>query len=275
MIIKDITEEIKEKIIEETVKIFNTPYWTKILNTKAKDIDIEELNKNYNKAIWEVAEKTIEIKQQALTNKLKTKSKDHRIEEIEQQINITTKAILSIPIMLSNPINITTAIELWNNKIEEKYQPNTYLTKDNISEEKIIETRNVLQETLVKLKQELEDNKKKKTLKFIQERVNEIRGTRKTDPNKFFSKAQPDSVFRSQQLWAVEFEETKTMPDKTKEKIITTSSIPEVVAKQVKLAWETVFTSRTKQTSKYHKAFDTKKFKQIAQKITAKDTMLT
>ena len=111
-------------------------------------------------------------------------------------------------------------------------------------------------------------------MEFIQNRVNEIRETRKTNPNKFFSRAQPDSVFRSQQLWTVEFTETKTKSDKTIEKIITNSSIPEIVAKQVKNAWELVFTSKTKQTSQYHKVFDSKKFKQIAKKITAKDEEL-
>ena len=97
--------------------------------------------------------------------------------------------------MAQNPIKTSKVIEKWNNKINEKYQPATYLTEDNISIEKIQETRNTLQEILCRMKQDLENKKKKNTVEFIQKRVNEIREIRKTNPNKFFSKAQPDSVF--------------------------------------------------------------------------------
>ena len=95
-----------------------------------------------------------------------------------------------------------------------------------------------------------------------------------TDPGRFFAKAQPDSVFSSQQLWTVDYEEIKITPEGAV-KVITTTSVPEIVARKVKEAWETIFTSKRKQNSYEHAVFCTKKFKEIKSKIKNKDQALT
>jgi hypothetical protein len=56
---------------------------------------------------------------------------------------------------------------------------------------------------------------------------------RVTNPGKFFARAQPDSVFIFQQLWSVDYEKNVTT-DEGVEKTITTTNIPEIVAKKVK-----------------------------------------
>ena len=100
--------------------------------------------------------------------------------------------------------------------------------------------------------------------------MDQIRGKRITNPNEFFKKAQPDNMFNLQQMWSVEFNQTK------KGKIYSIiSSTPEVVQKKVKEAWETIFSSKKRQASETHKVFTSNKFREIKSKIKNKDQELT
>ena len=77
-------------------------------------------------------------------------------------------------------------------------------------------------------------------------------------------------MFNSQQMWSVEYNQTK------KGKIYNIiSSTPEVVQKKVKKAWETIFSSKKRQVSKTHKVFTSNKFVEIKRKIKNKDQKLT
>ena len=104
--------------------------------------------------------------------------------------------------------------------------------------------------------------------------MNEIQSQRINNPSRFFARAQPDSVFTSQQLWTVDYQTIKDTEEGI-EIITTTTSIPSTVASKVKEAWETVFTSKKHQSSWEHEVFKTKSFKSIRNKIKNKDTTLT
>ena len=113
---------------------------------------------------------------------------------------------------------------------------------------------------------------------MVQKRVNEIRGWRITNIGRFFARAQPDSVFSSQQLWTVDYikEKVALVGGQTVKQIITIStSIPAEVARKVKEAWEKVFTTSVRMSSHDHKVFHSNKFKEIRRKIKNKDTALT
>ena len=66
-----------------------------------------------------------------------------------------------------------------------------------------------LQNTLKELRHENEVITKKERGEFIKKRVDKIRNLRVNDLGKFFTKAQPDNVFSSQQLWTVDYEKLK------------------------------------------------------------------
>ena len=73
-------------------------------------------------------------------------------------------------------------------------------------------------------------------------------------------------ALQSQQMWSVEFNQTK------KGKIYSIiSNTPEVVQKKVKEAWETIFSSKKRQVSEKHKVFTSNKFVEIKIKIKNKD----
>ena len=91
--------------------------------------------------------------------------------------------------------------------MEEKFQFYTYIRNDYIQKDKnFTKLKNFLHEKIKIIRKEINKKKKEITSKFIQERVDSIRLDRCENPGKFFAKAQPDSVFRSQQVWTVEYE---------------------------------------------------------------------
>src|SRR5271163_2476841 len=100
-------------------------------------------------------------------------------------------------------------------KIERIYthlKGNKHNIKININREQeqtYTDLKKELQNTLKKLRNENEAIIKKKTREFIKKRVDEIRNLRVNDLGKFFARAQPDSVFFSQQLWTVDYEKLK------------------------------------------------------------------
>ena len=85
-----------------------------------------------------------------------------------------------------------------------------------------------LLQTLKKLRKENEKTNKKEVNEFIQKRVNEIQSQRINNPSRFFARAQPDSVFTSQQLWTVDYQTIKDTEEGI-EIITTTTSIPPTV----------------------------------------------
>ena len=103
--------------------------------------------------------------------------------------------------------------------------------------------------------------------------MNEIQTSRIDNPGSFFSRAQPDSVFRSQQVWTVEYEENDEEEGKNR-KIKVTSSVPETVKREVKNAWEKVFTSKKSKNKDVNEAFISKKFIKRRNKILGKDQKL-
>ncbi|HYJ01922.1 MAG TPA: reverse transcriptase domain-containing protein, partial [Nitrososphaeraceae archaeon] len=272
MLVKDLNDKVREKILEVGGQIFSSTKWKQILNKENKNIDINELLQMYEEDLWQTAEQSLEIKQTSNIPKLKPKKISKEKRENNYFQNVITKAILSIPNAL-----ITNKITKNIQNIYKKITNNKYKisTPANIEEDPKHESLKAeLQMTLKELRNHSEEITSKETKDFIHKRVGEIRQKRIHDPNKFFARAQPDSVFSSQQLWTVE-EETIKETEEGIEKTITTTSEPAVVAKKVKTDWEKVMTSKTKQSSYDHKAFETKKFKDIRKKIKGKDNVLT
>ncbi len=120
---------------------------------------------------------------------------------------------------------------------------------------------------------DIEKTKRNITGEFIQNRVNAIQLNRVENPGRFFAKAQPDSVFRSQQVWTVEYEKEE-MENNKKKKRMTTSSIPETVQREVKNAWEKIFSTKKAKTKDVNPAFISKKFLKRREKILNKDECL-
>ena len=130
-----------------------------------------------------------------------------------------------------------------------------------------------LKEKIKLIRKDIDETKKKITGEFIQKRVNEIQLNRVDNPGKFFARAQPDSVFRSQQVWTVEYEETEKI-DNCEKKIKVSSSVPETVKREVKNAWERIFTTKKPKNKTTNEAFLTKKFMKRREKILNKDKKL-
>ena len=133
--------------------------------------------------------------------------------------------------------------------------------------------RKHLKDKLKIIRKDIEGIKKKLTGEFIQKRVNEIQLNRVDNPGKFFARAQPDSVFRSQQVWTVEYEETEKT-DNSEKKIKVSSSVPEIVKREVKNAWEKIFTTKKQKNKNTNEAFLTRKFIKRREKILNKDQKL-
>jgi len=274
MVVKEIKEKDKDKIIEIGNKVFSTQKWNELL-TKShtnKQININSILEEYEKDIWIVAEEVLQIKEVSNIPKLKPKQMSDLKKENLTNRNIVVRAILSIANAMK--INkITKKIEkLYTNLRGNKYKIATTINLEK--EQSYTDLKKELQDTLKELRVENESINKRETSEFIKKRVDEIKGLRVTDPGRFFAKAQPDSVFSSQQLWTVDYEEIKITPEGAV-KVITTTSVPEIVARKVKEAWETIFTSKRKQNSYEHAVFCTKKFKEIKSKIKNKDQALT
>ena len=261
MVVKNLTNKDKAKIIEVGDKVFSTKKWKDFLlisNTN-KQNNINNILKEYEKDVWAVAEEVLQIKEVSNIPKLKPKNLSEPKRENVHNQNIIIKAILSIAhaIKLNK---ITKKIE----RIYTHLKGNKHNIKTNINREQeqtYTDLKKELQNTLKELRNENETITKKETGEFIKKRVDEIRNLRVNDLGKFFARAQPDSVFSSQQLWTVDYEKLKQTPEGP-QKIITTTSIPETVSKKVKEAWETVFTSKKNKKTliiKYSKQINLKK----------------
>src|ERR1700728_2494213 len=138
----------------------------------------------------------------------------------------------------------------------EKYKLSITITEDGINEDKYLDDlKSQLYDKLKEIKKDVQQINNKITHEFFQKRVDEIKVSRCDNPGKFFARAQPDSVFRNQQLWTVEYNEHKTLLSGEVKEIKVNSSIPTIVSAEVRKAWETIFSTKKKLQSEFHDVF--------------------
>ena len=275
MDIKDLKPETIDKIKTLTVKTFDKNRWKKILNLPDENIHIQKTHKDLIQAIWDIAEDTIKVSEKSSHFHLKPLKKDKEIKMLEQQQEIITKAILAIPLSISLKM-MAYKLRKINTRMSNKYKVNTVICDELLTTDpQLSMLRTELHKILKSINRDLEAQNRITNNKFIEKRVDEIRRNRCDNPGKFFARARPDSVFRSQQVWTVEYEEIKNLTNGNKKKVKVISSIPETVSNQVKKAWEKIFTSKKSKTTDYYPAFAGEQFKKIKEKIFDKDDALT
>ena len=271
MKIKNIEEETKQKIKEETT-ISMDKEWDLWLKKDDMTINLEEIYQKYQNLIWEVAEKTLTVTEKKNNNYMETPKRDTKLEEIEKQYGYMVKALLTIPLSVQRGKLNKSIIKI--NKLKEEYGYIYELDENYMNIDPHLEKlRKHLKDKLKIIRKDIEGIKKKLTGEFIQKRVNEIQLNRVDNPGKFFARAQPDSVFRSQQVWTVEYEETERI-DNSEKKIKVSSSVPEIVKREVKNAWEKIFTTKKQKNKNTNEAFLTRKFIKRREKILNKDQKL-
>ena len=262
IIVKDLTKEQIENIDKAIKKEINIKEWEYTLNIPESKINVETLQIRIHELIMKIATEHLKIKKIRSNTILKPHKQNEKIQIIEEQERKLIKIILIVEENLTMN-HISNKLIKLNNALQDKYKiPNIDIT--NLQDLKHI-ANNKLREVC----KEMNSVRQSITQQFIAQRVDQIRGKRITNPNEFFKKAQPDNMFNSQQMWSVEFNQTK------KGKIYNIiSSTPEVVQKKVKEAWETIFSSKKRQASETHKVFTSNKFREIKSKIKNKDQEL-
>eukprot|EP00026_Physarum_polycephalum_P006463 Phypoly_transcript_06506.p2 GENE.Phypoly_transcript_06506~~Phypoly_transcript_06506.p2 ORF type:complete len:135 (+),score=27.55 Phypoly_transcript_06506:825-1229(+) len=96
MIVKDIDEKTTQKIKEAGMIVFSSNKWKNFLKTKEKEIMLNEIIEQYEKDIWIVAQKTLEIKSISNIKKLKPQKESDAKKDNTHNQNVVTKAILSV-----------------------------------------------------------------------------------------------------------------------------------------------------------------------------------
>src|SRR5271163_2045687 len=167
MVVKDLTDKDKAKIIEVGDKVFSTKKWKDFLliNNTDKQNNVNNIVKKYEKDVWAVAEEVLQIKEVFNIPKLKPKNLSEPKRENVHNQNIIIKAILSI----------AHAIKL--NKITKKIKriyihlkSNKHNIKTNINREQeqtYTDLKKELYNTLKELRNENEVITKKKIEEFI------------------------------------------------------------------------------------------------------------
>ena len=236
--------------------------WEYVLNLPEREINLETLYLRYEELLWKIANQELRIKEIKSNTILKPHKQNKQIEDLEYQERKITKMILIIEENRTNQ-HISNKFFNLNNKLKSEYKIN------NLNTTELVEYKEILHNTLKTIRKNIKHIKNNITKEFIQERVNGIKEKRMNNPNEFFKKAQPDNMFKSQQLWTVEYEKIT----KEKKEIIT-SSTPQVVQRKVKEVWEKIFNKSKIQTGFNHNVFVTKKFREISKKIKNKDQEL-
>ncbi len=95
MNVKELDDIKRQKIKEEGAKIFNSEYWKSFITKSYNELDINQVIQEYEKAIWNVAEKSLEIKEISNIPKLKPKKQSKENIENQHDQNVITKAIFS------------------------------------------------------------------------------------------------------------------------------------------------------------------------------------
>jgi hypothetical protein len=200
--------------------------------------------------------------------------KDKDIQVMDNQHTLLIKALMALPLSTKKKEVPKALQKLY--RLKEDYQINQEIDEGIFKTDPDLSgLRKEIQKSILKVRADIDSTNRKITHNFIEGRVEAIRSSRCEDPGKFFARAQPDSVFRNQQLWAVDYLAKRKRKDGSSVTITTSSSIPTIVSREVKKAWEKVFSSRKPITTELHTVFNSEKFKERREKIHHKDDVLT
>src|SRR5271163_4379684 len=171
MIVKEINDKDKNKIIEIGNKVFSTTKWNKLL--LSKQININNILEKYERDIWIVVEEILQIKEISNIPKLKPKKISEQKRENSSNQNIVTRIILSI-VNAMKLNKITKKIE----KLYTHLRGNKYTVKNKINVEEnqsYTKLKKELQNPLKELRTKNEVITKRETSEFIKKRVDEIK----------------------------------------------------------------------------------------------------
>ena len=270
MNVKKLEEEAIQAIGEQAHKNFSGQFWSEFLATPPTEVDLEQANAKYLETVWEIAENTIKVTEKTPFIHLKPFQKDKDIQHLETQHTLLLRALMASPLSAKTK-TIPKAFQKLA-RLTDDYKINVEIDQEMFSSDPdLLQLRIKIQDSILKVRKDLETTNRKITHKFIEGRVDAIRLDRCDDPGKFFARAQPDSVFRSQQLWAVDYQAVRRKRDGTTMLVKASSSIPTIVSREVKKAWEKVFSSKKPITTELHDVFNSPKFKERRERIHNQD----
>jgi hypothetical protein len=137
MKIKDITEEMKENIVKETIEELNKTKWKKRISAKIEDTNLGKIYEKYEKLIWKIAEKTISVTENKTNNYMKTPKKNPQLEQTEKQHGYIVKALLAIP--LSKKMQKLSKSIMKINKLDQEYEYIYELDENYMNMDKTLE----------------------------------------------------------------------------------------------------------------------------------------
>jgi len=273
--LKKLTTEQIEAIHDNTSLTFTNMAWQQLLQKPSTQLAVDACFGKLAEDIWTIAKQSITVSKKTAMKTFEPPTKDSQVKHWEHVEVVLHKAIIAIPMakqLKALPHKITRLSQHLPQEMLNNLDITNFVFDQ--SDPELTALRYTLHSLLKDARKHLEDAKAKAKKSFIQTRVEAIRTSRMDNPGKFFAKTKPDNVFYSQQMWAVDYEQKQINNNDNTTVTKITSSVPTVVAKKVKEAWQAMFTSNKTKPKGIHPVFASKKFQTCHTKIYQKDQSL-